>query len=55
MEVPEDSRKPHSELQHFVLLTQHYLGDEIKVGGMGRTCGIYWREEKCIDGFGRET
>jgi len=38
-----------------VLLTHNYSGNEIKEGGMGRTCGIYWREERCIDDFGRET
>jgi hypothetical protein len=55
MEVTEDRRNPHNELQYFLLHTQHYSGDEIKEGGMGRTCGIYWSKRKCIADFGKET
>jgi len=30
------------------------LGDRMKVDEMVVGCGIYWREEKCIQNFGGE-
>ena len=31
-----------------ILLTKYYLGDQIKENEMGRVCGIYRRQERCI-------
>jgi hypothetical protein len=38
-----------------VLLTKYHSGDEVKKTEMGRTCGTYGGEEKCIQGFSGET
>jgi hypothetical protein len=50
--VTGDWRKLRNEL--FVLHTKYYLGDQIKDDEMGWTCGMYGREETCIE-FGGET
>ena len=34
-----------------VLLTKYYSGDQIK-NEMGRACGMYGGQDKCIQGFG---
>jgi hypothetical protein len=34
---------------------QYYSGDKIKKNEMGRSCGMYGRQEKVIWGFGGET
>jgi len=31
---------------------KYYSGDQIKKNEMGGTCGIYWGEGRCIQGFG---
>jgi hypothetical protein len=31
-----------------VLLTKYYVGDQMKTDEMGRACGTYGTEEKCI-------
>jgi hypothetical protein len=36
-----------------VLLTKYHSGDQVKK--MGRTCGMYGGEERCIQGFSGET
>ena len=37
-----------------MLLTKYCLGDEIKNCDMVSICGIYWGQERCIQGFGGE-
>jgi hypothetical protein len=39
----------------FVLLTKYHSGDKVKKTEMGRTCGTYGGEERCIQGFNGET
>jgi hypothetical protein len=34
---------------------KYYSGDQIKNNEMGRACGRYRGEERCIQGFGGET
>jgi hypothetical protein len=37
-------------------VTKYHSGDQVKKTEMGRTCGTYGREERCIQGFsGRNT
>jgi hypothetical protein len=36
-------------------LTKYHSGDQVKKTEMGRTCGIYGGEERCIQGFSGET
>jgi hypothetical protein len=31
---------------------KYYSEDQIKKNEMGRACGMYWREEKCVQDFG---
>jgi hypothetical protein len=38
-----------------VLITKYLSGDHVKKTEMGRTCGMYGREERCIEGFSGET
>jgi hypothetical protein len=38
-----------------VLLTKYNSGDQVKKTEMGRACGTYGREERCIQGFSGET
>jgi hypothetical protein len=38
-----------------VLLTNYHWGDHVKKTEMGRTCGTYGGEEKCIQSFSGET
>jgi hypothetical protein len=38
-----------------VLLIRYYLDDKIKKTEMDRACRTYGGEERCIQGFGRET
>jgi hypothetical protein len=38
-----------------VLLTKYHSVDQVKKTEMGRTCGTYGGEERCIQGFGGET
>jgi hypothetical protein len=37
------------------LLVCYNSGDEVKKTEMGRTCGTYGGEERCIQGFSGET
>jgi hypothetical protein len=46
MEVAGNWRKLRNEL--FVLLTKYYPSDQIKDDEMGKTCGMYGRQEKCV-------
>jgi hypothetical protein len=36
-----------------VLLTKYHWGNQVKKTEMGRTCGTYGGEERCIQGFRR--
>jgi hypothetical protein len=38
-----------------ILLTKYCLGDQVKNTEIGRTCGTYEGEERCIQGFNGET
>jgi hypothetical protein len=38
-----------------VLLPKYHSGDQVKKTEMGRTCGTYGGEERCIQGFSGET
>jgi hypothetical protein len=38
-----------------VLLTKYHSGDQVKKAEMGRTCGTYGEEKRCIQGFSGET
>jgi len=49
-EVTGESRKLHNEE-----LTQYCSGDNIEKNEMGAACSAYGVEERCIQGFGRET
>jgi hypothetical protein len=37
------------------LLTKYHSGDQVKKTEMGRACGTYEGEERCIQGFSGET
>jgi hypothetical protein len=37
------------------LLTKYLSGDQVKKTEMGRTCGTYGGEERCIQGFSGKT
>jgi hypothetical protein len=37
-----------------VLLTEYHSNDQVKKTEMGRTCGTYGGEERCIQGFSWE-
>jgi hypothetical protein len=39
----------------YSLLIVRYLDDQVKKTEMGRTCGAYGGEERCIQGFSGET
>jgi hypothetical protein len=39
----------------FVLLNRFYSGVQIEKNEIGRACGMYGRQERCIQGFGGET
>ena len=38
-----------------VLLTIYSSDDQIKNDGLGRACGLYGAERKCVQGFGVKT
>jgi len=38
-----------------VLLTKYYSGGQIEKNEMGGACSTYGGEERCVQGFGRET
>ena len=40
---------------YLVILTKYNVGGEIKKNKTGGACGKYGRQERCIQGFGRET
>jgi hypothetical protein len=40
---------------YLVILSKYYMGGEIKKNEMGGACGTYGRQEKCLQGFGKET
>jgi len=48
--VPEEWRILLIELRD-VITTRYYLGVKIKKNEMGGACGIYWLEERCMQGF----
>jgi hypothetical protein len=44
-----------SAVSEYLLLTKYHSGDQVKKTEMGRTCGTYGGEERCIQGFNGET
>ena len=38
-----------------IFFTKYYSADQIMKNEMGGTCGMYGRQEACIQGFGGET
>jgi hypothetical protein len=40
---------------YYYFLTKYHSGDEVKKTEMGRTCGTYGGEQRCIQGFSGET
>jgi hypothetical protein len=54
-EVTGEWRRLHNKELYALLLTKYHLGDEVKKTEMGRTCGTYGGEERCIQGFSGET
>ena len=40
---------------YLVILTKYCVGGEIKKNETGRACGRYGRQERYMQGFGRET
>jgi len=44
-------RRLHTQFYHLLLLTKHYLGDQIKKNEMGRACGINGEEAMCTQCF----
>jgi hypothetical protein len=55
-EVTGEWRRLHNkELLCSVLLTKYHLGHQVKKTEMGKTCGTYGGEERCIQGFSGET
>jgi hypothetical protein len=49
-EIIENYANPGSSLP-----AKYYSGDQIKKNEMGRACGTYGRQERCIQGFGGKT
>jgi hypothetical protein len=46
-------RKLHNEELHDLYLSpKYYTGNKIKENVMGGACGTFWRQERCIQGFG---
>jgi hypothetical protein len=39
----------------YAVVTKHHSGNQVKKTEMGRTCGTYGGEERCIQGFSGET
>jgi hypothetical protein len=39
----------------FVLFIKNYPGEKIKKNKMGKACGTYGKEKRCIDEFGGAT
>jgi hypothetical protein len=56
-EVTREWRRLHNKELYLcsVLLTKYHSGDQVKKTEMGRTCGTYGGEERCIQGFSGET
>jgi hypothetical protein len=55
-EVTAEWRRLHNkELYASLLLTKYHSGDQVKQTEMGRTCGTYGGEKRCIQGFSGET
>ena len=45
----------HLGVSYLVILIKYCMGGEIKKNETGGACGTYGRQERCIQGFGRET
>jgi hypothetical protein len=54
-EVTEAWTKCHSEELHYLFSSPNIRVVKKKNNQIGRACGIYGREERCIHGFGGET
>jgi len=39
----------------YVLLTKYFSGDQVEKNEIGGECSTYWGQERCIQGFCRET
>ena len=56
-EVTREWRKLHNEELNDLYCSPNvicYLGDQIKKNEMGRACGTYWGQGRCIMGFDGE-
>jgi hypothetical protein len=56
-EVTGEWRRLHNKELYVcsVFVTKYRSGDEVKKTEMGRTCGTFGGEERCIQGFSGET
>jgi hypothetical protein len=53
-EVTGEWRRLHNKELHALYSSKYHSGDEVKKTEMGRTCGTYVGEERCIQGFSGE-
>jgi hypothetical protein len=54
-EVTGEWRRLHNKELYALYSHQYHSGDQVKKTEMGRTCGTYGGEERCIQGFSGET
>jgi hypothetical protein len=54
-EVTGEWRRLLNKELYALLLTKYFSGDKVKKTEMGRTCGTYGGEERCIQCFSGET
>jgi hypothetical protein len=54
-EVTGEWRRLHNKELYALLLTKYHSSDQVKQTEMGRTCGTYGGEDRCIRGFSGET
>jgi hypothetical protein len=54
-EVTGEWRRLHYKELCSVLLNKYHSGNQVKKTEMGRTCGTYEGEERCIQGFSGKT
>jgi hypothetical protein len=54
-EVTGEWRRLHNKELYALYSSPNHSGDQVKKTEMGRTCGTYGGEERCIQGFSGET